>query len=667
MLYRFDRIAKSYGPKEVLRDVTWQHNPGQKVGLVGRNGAGKTTLLRMVLGREEPDAGEIVRANAVRIATVEQALESDPDEPLHDFVAGAFQGLHEIEAEMRRLEHRMAEGEDTPAIHDRYDALTHRFENEGGYDMVAEVDKALSGLGFEKPEFPRPLRELSGGQKNRAMLARAILSSPDVLLLDEPTNHLDFQAVEFLEEYLARSRRAYLVVTHDRRFLDRVAEEIIDLENGRLSSYTGGYSAYRRQKAERVLAATRAFDKQQEFIEKEKEYIRRNIAGVNSRQAKGRRTKLERVERLEKPVEDGTNVAFRFDAARIGGRIFLRANHLDAGYAAGSPIVRGVSFELLRGERMAILGENGTGKTTLLKTLAGRLPALAGSAATGHDVSIGYYDQELSDLDPRKRALDAVWDLHPDETEEEVRSYLARFAFRGDDAFAKIEGLSGGEKGRLTLAVVMKQRHNLLLLDEPTNHLDLDSREALEESLEDFPGSIVFVSHDRAFIDRIATRVLDLREGRAMLLNGGYSETAEARTERRRRPEPAAAASLAAPAAPRAAAPATAPVTATAEPRPVPKPRRPDSAQEKEAAKRRRRLKALEEKIAALETEVESIETRLWEEALTLGPVAAHDLSRRKTATKEELDALVDEWARLSEEAEAAGPGKEEPSAAPSR
>jgi len=448
--------------------------------------------------------------------------------------------------------------------------------------------------------------------------------------------------VEFLEEYLARSRRAYLVVTHDRRFLDRVAEEIVDLENGRLTAYSGGYTSYRRQKAERILTAQRAFDKQQEFIEKEKEYIRRNIAGVNSRQAKGRRTRLERVERLEKPVEDGTSVAFRFDAARIGGRSFLRAKDLDAGYVAGSPIVRGASFELLRGERLAILGENGTGKTTLLKTLAGRLAPLSGTVTIGHDVSIGYYDQELSDLDPRKRAIDAVWDEHPDETEEAMRSYLARFAFRGDDVFAPIEGLSGGEKGRLTLAVVMRQRHNLLLLDEPTNHLDLDSREALEESLEDFPGSIVFVSHDRAFIDRLATRVIDLRDGRAVAMPGNYSETAEARRRRRERPEPMPAPSAAAPAS-------------SVQERPAAKPaRRESSAADKEAAKRRRRIKALEEKIASLEAEVEGIETRLWEEALTLGPVAAHELATRRTSMKEELDRLVEDWARLSEEPQAA-------------
>jgi ATP-binding cassette subfamily F protein 3 len=634
VLYRLDKVRKAYGPKEVLKEATWQHNPGEKVGLVGRNGAGKTTLLRLVLGLEEPDAGEVVRASAVRIAAVDQMAPNDFTESLHDYTAGAFEHLHEVESEMRRLEHAMADGDSSAAIHDRYDALSHRFQNEGGYDMVAEVEKALSGLGFDKADFGRSLAELSGGQKNRAMLAKAILAAPDVLLLDEPTNHLDFAAVEFLEEYLAKSKRACLLVTHDRRFLDRVAEEIVDLENGRLTAYSGGYSAYRRQKAERVLSETRAFDKQQDFIEKEKEYIRRNIAGVNSRQAKGRRTKLERVERLEKPTADTTQVAFQFETAKVGGRIFLRGKDLDAGYEAGKPILRGVSFELLRGERLAILGENGTGKTTLLKTLAGRLPALGGSAAAGHDVSIGYYDQMLSDLDPGKRVIDAVWDEHPGETEEAMRSYLALFAFRGEEVFARIDGLSGGEKGRLTLAVVMKQFHNLLLLDEPTNHLDLDSREALEESLEGFPGSIVFVSHDRAFIDRLATRVLDLRGGRSVALDGNYSETAAARAERRSRPE----------SPPEGRKPEALPVSARA-------PRRAESASEdREAARRRRKIKGLEEKIAALEKDVEQIENRLSEEALTLGPVAANNLARERSAKKEELDARVEEWAALSEE-----------------
>ena len=400
----------------------------------------------------------------------------------------------------------------------------------------------------------------------------------------------------------------------------------MDLENGRLTDYSGGYTAYRRQKAERILSATRAFEKQQDFIEKEKEYIRRNIAGVNSRQAKGRRTRLARVELLEKPTggHDVGRLRVRRRARRGAGASSGRGTSTRA-TRPGQPIVRDVSFELLRGERLAILGENGTGKTTLLKTLAGRLAPLAGGVQTGHDVSIGYYDQELRDLNPARRAIDAVWDEHPQETEEAMRSYLALFAFRGDEVFAQIAGLSGGEKGRLTLAVVMKQRHNLLLLDEPTNHLDLDSREALEESLDDFPGSIVFVSHDRAFIDRLATRVLDIRGGRAVPFDGNYTETADARAERRRRPEPPWTTSsrrrnrrLPArhrrPRRPRRARPA----------------RRSESPDQKEAARRRKKIAALEEKIAGLEKEVETLETRLWEEALTLGPVASRDLAAKK-------------------------------------
>jgi ATP-binding cassette subfamily F protein 3 len=297
---------------------------------------------------------------------------------------------------------------------------------------------------------------------------------------------------------------------------------------------------------------------------------------------------------------------------------------------------------------MALLGENGTGKTTLLKTLAGRLTPLAGTVTAGHDVSIGYYDQELSDLDPRRRVIDAVWDEHPEETEEEMRSYLARFAFRGDEVFAPIAGLSGGEKGRLTLAIVMRQRHNLLLLDEPTNHLDLDSREALEESLDDFPGSIVFVSHDRAFIDRLATRVLDLRSGRARLYDGNYTDTADARAERRRYPEAEEVQSPKSRGQSLSQAQGASHVTS-------PKTKAVAAPGDREAEKRKRRIRALELKIVAQEREIEAIETRLWEEGLELGPVESHRLAREKAERTEELERLVEEWLRLSEQAETAG------------
>ena len=393
------------------------------------------------------------------------------------------------------------------------------------------------------------------------------------------------------------------------------------------------------------MTATRAFDKQQEFIEKEKEYIRRNIAGQNSRQAKGRRTKLARVEVLEKPTEDTTQVAFQFEAARVGGRIFLRSKDLDAGYEPGAPIVRGVSFELLRGERLAILGENGTGKTTLLKTLAGRLPALAGTTKTGHDVSIGYYDQLLSDLDPRKRAIDAVWDEHPEETEEAMRSYLARFAFRGDEVFAKIAGLSGGEKGRLTLAVVMKQDHNLLLLDEPTNHLDLDSREALEESLEGFPGL------DRLRLARPRLHRPPRHAGARFAGRAGRADAGE--LYRHGCGQRAAAADARTPVCRGGLAGCAHQDRTRRRPLRVVAPERQGrkdagSPEEKEAAKRRKRVAGLESRIALLEKEVEAIEARLYEEALTLGPVASTQLAGQRREKKDEIERLVEEWAALA-------------------
>jgi ATP-binding cassette subfamily F protein 3 len=648
VLYRFENAVKAYGPKDVLRGASWQHNPGEKVGLIGKNGAGKTTLLRLVLGREDTDAGRVVRATNIRIGAVDQTIDPDLPDTLEDYVAGAFEHLHRIEAEMRALEHRMAEGEHD-ALADPYDRLQHRFENEGGYAMHAEIERMLTGLGFSREDFPRPMAELSGGQKNRAMLARALLGQPEVLLLDEPTNHLDYAGMEFLEEYLAESRKAFLTVSHDRRFLNRVCTKILELEFGRLTEYPGNYAAYRSQKAERLLSAVRAYEKQREHIEKTQDFIRRNIAGQKTKQARGRRTHLEKLDRLENPVEDATEVAFAFTPDRKGGRSFLRVRHLDAGYEPGVPIVRGADFELLRGERMAILGETGTGKTTLLRTLAGRLPPLGGEAELGHDVSVGYYDQELRDLDPKKRVIDAIWDLHRTETELEVRSYLALFDFREDEVFAPIAGLSGGEKGRLTLAVVMKQNHNLLLLDEPTNHLDLDAREALEQALQDFPGAILFVSHDRTFVDRLATEVLDIDRGRARKMIGNYSETAAVRRERRERPPEAA------PPPPGRPEIRGTSVPATVRPAPVPRsPKPPADADAKgrgpdrDARKREQKVQRLEKRIAELETEISTAEGRLYDEGDRLDALTAARIWKDKEEAKRKLEDLFEEWSALS-------------------
>jgi ATP-binding cassette, subfamily F, member 3 len=644
VLYRLENVRKSYGPKEVLRDASWQHNPGEKVGLVGRNGSGKTTLLRLILGAEEPDAGRIVRASDLSIGTVEQQLGADRSETLYDYAAGAFDELHRMEAGMRRLEHEMAEPDaDLARIAPLYDELQHRFERGGGYGMHAEVEKTLTGLGFLGREFEKALETLSGGQKNRAMLGRALLAAPDVLLLDEPTNHLDYGGIEFLEDFLRESKKAFLVVSHDRRFLDRVAERIVEIHFGRLRDFPGNYSNYRLLRAELDVAAERAYEKQRDYIEKTEDFIRRNIAGQKTKQARGRRTRLEKLERLERPRDDASDVSFHFEAAKKGGRIFLRADRLEVGYGEGVPVVRGISFELHRGDRMAILGENGSGKSTLLKTLAGRLTPLAGGVAPGHDVSVGYYDQELRDLDPRKRAIDAVWDENPSEDEETMRSYLALFGFRDEEVFAPIAGLSGGEKGRLSLAVLMRERHNLLLLDEPTNHLDLDSREELEASLERFPGSIVFVSHDRAFIDRLATRILDIAHGRAFLSDGNFSDTAEDRRDRRRRPpppdEPRAGASPALPGRDGAARAA----------RTVPAPPKPRRKADAESKKRARRRQELESAIAMREKVIAECDAEMSRAETYRNGDRMRQIRERRDAAERSLEALVGEWAEIEE------------------
>jgi ATP-binding cassette subfamily F protein 3 len=641
VLYRFETAVKRYGPREVLKGASWQHNPGEKVGLIGKNGAGKTTLLRLVLGREETDAGRVVRAAALRIGAVDQQLESSGNEDLEGYVATAFRDLHRIESEMRRLEHEMAEsGGDHEALADQYGKLQHRFETDGGYAMQAEVERMLAGLGFSPRDFHRPVEELSGGQKNRAMLARALLGSPDVLLLDEPTNHLDFSGMEFLEEYLQQSPMAFLAVSHDRRFLNHVCTKILELEFGRLTEFPGNYDAYRAQKAERLLSSVRAYEKQRDYIEKTQEFIRRNIAGQKTKQARGRRTHLEKIDRLDNPVEDATEVAFRFEADRKGGRSFLKVEDLDVGYEDGRAVVSRVHFELLRGERMAILGENGSGKSTLLRTLAGRLPPLSGRVTLGHDVSIGYYDQELKDLDPGKRVIDAIWDLHRTETELQVRSYLALFDFREDEVFAPISGLSGGEKGRLTLAVVMKQNHNLLLLDEPTNHLDLDAREALERSLLEFPGSILFVSHDRVFVDRLATEVLDIDRAVARKIVGNYTDTAAERRKRREAPPETPGSRSTGPAPKLPSLPV---------PRAIPVPARSSvSAQDREARKREQKVQRLEKRIAELESEISRKENQLYDEGDRLDALTASRIWKEKEEAKKRLDLLVEEWGELS-------------------
>src|SRR6266550_3224319 len=528
MLYRFENIEKSYGPHDVLCGVTWQHNPGEHIGLVGRNGAGKTTLFRRLLKQEDPDRGEMFRASGLTIGHVGQHLDAEPGMSLFDYVETAFADVLTIERKMRAIEHDLADlsRPDHDKLLEKYAELQHDYEHADGYTLHAEVERVLTGVGFEKSEFERPIAEFSGGQQNRAMLARVLLTRVDLLLLDEPTNHLDLNGIEFLEEFLQSFSGSYLVISHDRTFLNRTVGKIIELAHGKLIEYPGNYEKFLQLRAERMEKQAKDYERQQEYIADTQDFIRRNIAGQKTKQAKSRRKMLGKLDEIERPETDETLANFKLDAGPRSGAIALTVDRLAVGYGIDS-VISNFSLTIRRGERYAIMGPNGSGKSTLLKTFDGRLEPLAGKIAYGHNVRVGYYDQTLGDLDPDGRVIDEVWNLDHTRTEEQVRSYLAQFSFFDNDVFKKTRDLSGGERGRLALAKIIYRGGNVMLLDEPTNHLDVYTREALEEALERFTGALIVVSHDRYFIDRVVEHVILVEEGTADVFDGNYSDYAE--------------------------------------------------------------------------------------------------------------------------------------------
>ena len=526
MLFRLAEVHKSYGVQDVLRGTSVQVNPGEHVGLVGRNGAGKSTIFRLVRGDETADRGEVVRARGVKLGLLDQHVHFKPGSTVHESALAAFGRLQQIEHEMHELEHRMADaGDDLEKILERYSDLQHEFEHEGGFEYAARAESILQGLGFEREVWSLETEKLSGGQQNRLGLACLLLAAPDVLLLDEPTNHLDVNAVEWLEEFLTGYPAAYVIVSHDRYFLDRSCRRIIELENGRASSYTGNYSDYLVEREERREAQQRAYDNQQQLIAKTQEFIRRNLAGQKTKQAKSRRKMLEKLERLDAVRPDQSSGDFRLQAIERTGNHVLTVTDLSVGYPE-KLLAAKISFILRRGECLGIIGPNGSGKTTFLKTIMKKIDPLFGEVRWGTKVQIGYYAQQLDDLDDRNEIIMELRRVAPSTaTAGELRSFLAKFLFTGDDVYKHVRDLSGGEKGRLALAKLIYSRVNVLVLDEPTNHLDIPSREALEEALAAYEGTIITISHDRYFLDRVATQILALDgAGGAEHYDGDYTE-----------------------------------------------------------------------------------------------------------------------------------------------
>ncbi|HEX8637655.1 MAG TPA: ABC-F family ATP-binding cassette domain-containing protein [Pyrinomonadaceae bacterium] len=531
MLFRLAEIYKSYSAHDILRGLTFQINPNEKVGLVGRNGAGKTTAFRIITGEEAPDEGEVVKMNNLKLGLLAQHVDFTDDETVHTAALSAFQRIHDIEAEMRRLETEMAENY-TDEILNRYAELQTEFEHADGFSYAARAEAILLGLGFDKKNWETKTKNLSGGQKNRLGLARLLLSGADMLLLDEPTNHLDVNAVEWLEDFLQNYDKTFVIISHDRYFLDRVCNRIIEIENGKANTYTGNYSKFLVEREERREAQRRAFENQQTMIAKNEDFIRRNLAGQKTKLAKSRRNMLERLERVEAVAADRAQGNFVLKKIERAGNQVLTVEELAIGYGE-KVLAKDISFSLLRGECLGVIGDNGTGKTTFLKTILGTVRELSGVMMWGAKTDIGYYSQQLEELDERNEIVQELRRVAPLADNGQLRGFLARFLFTGDDVFKKVSTLSGGEKGRLALAKLIYSNKNVLILDEPTNHLDIPSREALESALEVYEGTIITVSHDRYFLDKVSTQILAFEaDQKVEIFDGNYSQYHEEKEKR---------------------------------------------------------------------------------------------------------------------------------------
>ena len=527
-----ERLAKSFDPDDIFWNVSCSVAHGDRIALVGRNGTGKTTLLRILAGLEPPTSGRVHRAKGLQLGYMPQGATLEGEHTLWQEMMAVFEPLRALEAQLQALEGDMADPERAEEALEAYAPLRERFERLGGYTYQDHAKHVLMGLGFAPEEHDTPLFHLSGGQKTRAFLARLLLESPDVLLLDEPTNHLDLRGIEWLEGYLNTWEGTVLMVAHDRYFLDHTVRKVWELAFGELEVYSGNYSHYTRQRSERYERRMKEYHAQQAFIAKEEDYIRRYMAGQRTRQAQGRLKRLERFKRdemLDKPREEHT-ISLRFQAPLRSGDKVIWTQDLAVGYEPDRPLFYSPDLDLRRGECVALLGPNGSGKTTFLKTLLGEVEPLAGYARLGASLRIGYFAQVHADLEPEKTVLETILEVK-NLPLGEARSFLARFLFTGDDVFKPIAVLSGGERARVALARLVMQRANFLLLDEPTNHLDIVSQEVLEAVLDDFEGTVVLVTHDRYLVDRLATQlwILDPAEKELVVFPGSWPEYLGAR------------------------------------------------------------------------------------------------------------------------------------------
>lgn len=528
-----NKIERSFAGQVLFDNISLQVDERDRIALVGKNGAGKSTLLKILVGQESPTSGDISRKRDLSLSYLAQDSRFESENTIYGEMLHVFEPVRAMEQELRRLEKEMGSlsGEELSQIMVTYDRLSESFRQAGGFSYEADIRAILNGFQFDQTMWDMKISELSGGQNTRLALAKMLLESPDLLVLDEPTNHLDIETIAWLEQYLVHYKGALIIVSHDRYFLDKVATLTLDLTQHSLDRYVGNYSQFVEQKEQKWLTEQQQYEKQQKQIAKLEDFVQKNIVRASTtKRAQARRKQLEKMDRLDKPTADKKRANMTFRSDQVSGNIVLTVEEAAVGYD-GKSLSQPISIDQRKLDAIAIVGPNGIGKTTLLKSIVGQLPFIAGQAKLGANVEMGYYDQTQSALTPSNSVLEELWSAFPTKPEVEIRNRLGAFLFSGDDVKKSVGMLSGGEKARLLLAKLSMENNNFLILDEPTNHLDIESKEVLENALIDFDGSLLFVSHDRYFINRVATKVLELSETGSTLYLGDYDYYLEKKAE----------------------------------------------------------------------------------------------------------------------------------------
>ncbi|MCC2457806.1 ABC-F family ATP-binding cassette domain-containing protein [Bacillus cereus] len=622
----------------MLANIKLEVQTKDRIALVGRNGAGKSTLLKIIAGELSHDGGEIIKPKDVSIGYLAQNTGLETSLTIWDEMLTVFTHLQQMETKLRRLEQEMGKEENfsNEATYERlladYDQLQLNYKDQGGYQYEADIRSILSGLGFPVETHQTTISTLSGGQKTRLALGKLLLTKPDLLILDEPTNHLDIETLTWLEQYLQGYPGAILIVSHDRYFLDKLVTQVYEISNKESRRFVGNYSKYLDLKSALYEQEMKRYEKQQDEIAKLEDFVQKNIARASTtKRAQSRRKQLDRMELLTRPLGDSKSASFHFDIEKQSGNDVLQVNDATIGYDE-NPIIEHVTMRLTRGDSVALVGPNGIGKSTLLKSIVNKLPLLNGDVSFGSNVSVGYYDQEQANLTSSKRVLNELWDEYPLQPEKEIRTILGNFLFTGDDVLKPVSSLSGGQKARLALAKLMMQKSNLLILDEPTNHLDLNSKEILENALIDYPGTLLFVSHDRYFINRVTTTVVELSTEGAQEYLGDYDYYVEKKNEMIERAE----------------------LEQQESDVPVQKviaQEKLNYLEEKERKKlerqRTRKIEELEQSIVELEEEIATLEDQLCLPEIYADYEKASEITTKKQTLQEQLETCMAEWEEL--------------------